>query len=227
MRDRGGADAAFRAKHSHEPAQRITLAAVEHGRERADQVHRRERRDQIFAHAASHQFAVEEHIVGMSDDEDTGACVAVLSQFVEPLEEPVAIAACLDHDDVRCRRSAIGLEASGDAAFLDAKRRLGHPPILTRRLDQLLDLMRLAKGLDGHARQGGDVIESPTGFDCFHGHAHCGSIWRRELPLGSMRLVSVLRSRSMPMRRLSTSMAPSWRGLKRSRGSATCAARFF
>ena len=60
-----------------------------------DQLQRRQRRHQIFASAAAHQFAIELHVIDAADHDHLGGRIADLGQAVELVERGLAAAACV------------------------------------------------------------------------------------------------------------------------------------
>ena len=63
-----------------------------------------------------------------------------------------------EHDDVRRRRTAIGLDRGGDAAHLDFHMRLAETAVLAGGLHGGGGFHRLAEGLDRDARRGRDMF---------------------------------------------------------------------
>ena len=153
-----GADAALGADDGDDAADRLGVGRREQAADRAHDVDRADRRDQIVADAAPHQLAVEHDVVDAADHDDARAGVADLGQLVEAAEHLVAAAVGLDDDDVRRRRAAIGFDRGGDAAHLDLEMRLGHAAILAGRLHGGGGLDGLAERLDRDARRRRDVL---------------------------------------------------------------------
>ena len=145
-------------------ADRLGVRGREQAADRADDVERADRRDQVVADAAPRQLAIEQHVVLAADDDHAGAGVADLGERIETGEDVVAAALGLDHDDVRRRRAAIGFDRRGNAAHLDLQMRLAQPPILAGGLHRRGGLDGLAKGLHGDARRRRDVLAVGCGL---------------------------------------------------------------
>ena len=159
MRDGRGADAALGADHSDDAAERLGIGRREQAADRAHDVERGDRRDQIFADAAAHQLAIEQHVVDAADDDDAGAGVADLGQLIEAGEHVLGRRVLgFEQIDVRRRRGAIGLGGRGHAAHLDLQMRLAQPPVLARRLHGGGGFDRLAERLDRDARRRRDML---------------------------------------------------------------------
>ena len=105
VRDRRGADAALGADHRERAADRLGVGRVEQAGDRADEVERADRRDQVVADAAPHHLAIEHDVVEMADHDHARAGVADLGERIEPVEQLLAAAVRLDDDDVRRRRT--------------------------------------------------------------------------------------------------------------------------
>ena len=90
--DGGGADAALGADDRNHAADRLGVRRREQSADRAHDVDRADRRDQIFAHAATHQFAIEHDIVHPADHDDAGAGIADSGEGIEAGNEIVAAA---------------------------------------------------------------------------------------------------------------------------------------
>ena len=213
----------------------LASARVEQAGDRADEVERADRRDQIVADAAAHQLAVEHDVVEVADRDHARAGVADLGEHIEPVEQFVAAAIRLDDDDVRRRRGAIGLGRGRDAAHLNLEMGLGHAPVFARRLHGGCGVGRGAERLDRDARHRRDVLvlHSRFGgcgawiaaFECEFDHWPTSLI----LPLLAsgycVAVGSPLRYLSMAVVRREASTGVSARGCTRSAGLATCAAR--
>ncbi len=152
------ADAALGADDRDDASDRLGVGRGEQPADRAHHVERADRRDQVVADAAAHQLAIEHDVVEPADHDDARAGVADLGERIEAGEQVVAAALGFDHDDVRRRRVAVGLDRGGDAAHLDLEMRLGQPAILAGRLDGGGGLDGLAEGLHRDARRRRDVL---------------------------------------------------------------------
>ena len=158
MRDGGGADAALGADHGDDTADRLGVGRRKQAAHRAHHLQGADRRDQIIAHAAPHQLAIERDVVHPADDDDPRGGIANLGELIEAGEDVVAAALGFQHDDVRRRRGLIGFDRGDQAAHLDAQMRLGHPAILAGRLDGGGGLHGLAEGLHRDARRRCDAL---------------------------------------------------------------------
>ena len=158
MGNGGRADAALGADHGDDAANRLGVRRREQPAHRANDLQRADRRDQVVAHAPSHQLAIERDVVHAADDDDPGAGIAVIGKLIETVEDVVVAAFGFQDDDVRRRRALIGFDGRGQAAHLDAQVRLGQAPILAGRLDRSGGLHRLAEGLHRDARRRRDVL---------------------------------------------------------------------
>ncbi len=158
VRDGGGADAAFGADHGDDAADRLGVGLREQPADRAHDVDGADRRDQIVADAAPRQLAIERHVVDAADDDHARAGVADFGELVEPVQDFVGMVFRLEHDDVRRRRTAIGLDRGGDAAHLDFHMRLAEAAVFAGGLHGGGGFNRLAERLDRDARRGRDVF---------------------------------------------------------------------
>ena len=139
-------------------ADRLGVRRREQPADRAHDVERADRRDQIVADAAAGELAIEQNVVDAADHDHARAGVADLGELIEAAEDVVAAALGLDDDDVRRRRAAIGFDGGGDAAHLDLEMRLGQPAILAGGLHGGGGLDGLAKRLHRNARRRRDVL---------------------------------------------------------------------
>ena len=80
---RAGADAALGADEGDDVADGIGVGIVVEVRQALDQLQRRDRSDQVLAHAALQQLTVEHDVVGAADHHHLGAGVAALREPVE------------------------------------------------------------------------------------------------------------------------------------------------
>ena len=110
--DGRGADAALGADHRDDAADRLRLGRREQVADRAHDVDRADRRDDVVADAAAHQLAIERDVVDAADHHDAGAGVADGRKLVEAGQD-VGAGVGLQHDHVRRRRAAIGLDGGG------------------------------------------------------------------------------------------------------------------
>ena len=92
VRDRGGADAALGADDRERASDRLGVERMEQAGDRADEVDRADRRDQIVADAAPHHLAIEHDVVEVADRDHARAGVADFSQHIEAAEQFLAAA---------------------------------------------------------------------------------------------------------------------------------------
>ena len=93
-------DAAPRAdKRDHAADRRRTRLQIEAG-DHFDQMQRVERRHQIFAGAAAHQFAIKLHVVGAADHDHLGRRIADMGEPIEFVERGLAVEARLYDQEV-------------------------------------------------------------------------------------------------------------------------------
>jgi hypothetical protein len=149
----GSADAAFGADHGDNPTDRLGIRRGEQPANRTHDVDGSDGRDQVVADAAPRQFAIQRDVVDAADHDHARAGVADFSQLIEPGKNFIGAVFRLDEDDVRRRRTAIGLDRGGAAAHLDFDMRLGQPAVLASRLNGRGGFHRLAEGLHRHARR--------------------------------------------------------------------------
>ena len=88
--DRGRADAALGADDGDDPADRLGFRRREQVADRAHDVDRVDRRDDVVADAAAHQFAIERDVVDAADHDHAGAGVADGGELVEAGENIAA-----------------------------------------------------------------------------------------------------------------------------------------
>ena len=81
--DGGGADAALGADDGNDAADRFGLRRREQPANRAHDVERVDRRDDVVADAAAHQFAIERDVVDAADHDDAGSGVADGRELIE------------------------------------------------------------------------------------------------------------------------------------------------
>ncbi len=103
MSDGGSADAAFGADHGDDAADRLGIGRGEQSANRAHDVDRSDGRDQVVAHAAPRELAIERHVVDAADDDDPRAGIADLGKLVEAGQDIVGAAFRFKQDDVRRR----------------------------------------------------------------------------------------------------------------------------
>ena len=92
VRDRRGADAALGADDRERAPDRLGVGRVEQAGNRADEIDRADRRDQIVADAAPHHLAIEHDVVEMADRDHARAGVADLGEHIEAGEQLFAAA---------------------------------------------------------------------------------------------------------------------------------------
>ena len=155
---RGGADAALGADDGDDAADRLGVGRREQAAHRTHDLQCADRRDQIIAHAAPHQLAIERDVVHAADDDDPRRRVAYRRKLIEAAEDILAAVFGFENDDVRRRRILIGLDGGDQAAHLDAQMRLGHAPILAGRLDGGGSLDGFAERLHRDARRRRDAL---------------------------------------------------------------------
>ena len=100
MGDRRGADAALGAHHRDDAADRLGAGPRNRCEIACDEFDHAERPDQIFAHSARHQLAIEHDVVDLAENDDFGAGVAILRELVELIDQHVAVGGRLEDDDV-------------------------------------------------------------------------------------------------------------------------------
>src|SRR6185312_7725604 len=128
--DGGGTDATFGADHGDDAADRFRLGCREQVADRAHDVDRGDRRDDVVADATANQLAVQGNVVDAADYDHAGTGIADGGELIEPGQD-VAADVGLEHDHVRRRRSVIGLDGGGHAAHLDLQMCLAEPAVLT------------------------------------------------------------------------------------------------
>jgi hypothetical protein len=129
-------------------------------RHRADELDDVDRRDDVVADAAPDELAIEDHVVHVADHDHLGTGVTVLGEHIEGVKQLLPLAGReLQHDEVRGRRLAVGLDGGRRAAHLDLEMRLVHAPVDGRRLDGGGDVGGFAERLDGDPRDGSDVAD--------------------------------------------------------------------
>ena len=138
-------------------ADRLGFRRREQAADRAHDVERVDRRDDVVADAAAHQFAIQRDVVDAADHDDAGAGVANGRKLVEPGQDIVAALGFQD-DHVRRGRGAIGFDGGGHAAHLDLEMGLAEAAVLAGRLHGGGGFHRLAEGLHRYARRGRDMI---------------------------------------------------------------------
>ena len=84
-------DAALGADEGDDLADRIGLRVGVDVRDALDDLHHLDRRDDIFAHAAAQQLAVEHDVVDMADDDHLGAGIAAFGKPVELAQHVAAV----------------------------------------------------------------------------------------------------------------------------------------
>ena len=235
VRDRRSADAALGADHRERAADRLGVGRVEQAGDRADDVDRSDRGDQVVADAAADHFAVEHDVVEVADHQHARAGVAHLGERIEPVEQLFAAAFVLDDDDVRRRGGPIGLDRRRDAAHLHLQMRLGHAAVFAGRLHRGRRVGGGAERLDRDARHRRDVLVLHGRFG---GRGACIAAFECELDHWPTSLIlpllasgywvavgSPLRYFSSAVARREVSTGVSARGWTRSAGLSTCAAR--
>ena len=129
----------------------------EQAADRAHDLQRADRRDQIVTDAASHQFAIERDIVH-ADDDHASLRVAYRRELIEPVEDILAAIVAFENDDVRGRRVLVSLDGGDPAAHLNAQMRFGHAPIFAGRLNGGGGLDLFAERLHRDARRQRDAL---------------------------------------------------------------------
>ena len=158
VRDGGGADAALGPDHRDDAADRLGVRRREQSADRAHDLQRADRRDQVIAHAAPHQLAIERDVVHGADDDDARAGVAIIRELIERAQDVLAAVLRFKNDDVGRRRTLIGFDRRRQASHLNAQVRLAHAPVLAGRLDCGGGIDVLAEGLYRNARRRRDVL---------------------------------------------------------------------
>ena len=156
--DGGGADAALGADDRDDPPDRLGVGRRKQPADRAHHVERADRRDQVVAHTAARELAIEQNVVVAADHDHPRTGVAHLGERIEAAEHVVATAFGLDDDDIGRRRAAVGLDRGGHAAHLNLEMSLRHAPILSGRLNGGSGLDGFAKGLNRYPRRRRDVL---------------------------------------------------------------------
>src|SRR5262249_34700373 len=142
--DGGGADAALGSQDRDDASDCLGFRGREQVADRTYDVDGADRGDDIVADAAAHQLAVERHVVDAADHNDPGAGVAGGCELVE-VDENVGAGVGFQHDDVRGRSRAIGLDGGRHAAHLDLQMRLAEAAVVAGRLHGCSGFHRLAE----------------------------------------------------------------------------------
>ena len=116
-----------------------------------------ERPNEIFAHPARDQLAIEDDVVDLAEDDDFRAGVAKLRKFIELLDQRVSVCGRLENYHVRSRCASIGLHRCGGAAHILFYVSLAHTPVVDGALHDGGDFRGLAEGLNGDPRNGIDL----------------------------------------------------------------------
>lgn len=157
VRDGGGADAALGADNRDDAANGLGFGNGEQATDRAHDVERRDRRDQIVADATADEFTIQRDVIDAADDDDAGAGVTHARELIEPAEY-VAASFGLEHDNVRRRRGAVGFGRGGETAHLDLEMGLRQTTILAASLHCCGGLDRFAERLHRDARRRSDML---------------------------------------------------------------------
>ncbi len=157
VRDGGCADAALCPDDGDDPADGFGLRRREQAADRTHHVKRVDRRNDVVADAAAHQFAIKRDIVDTADHDDAGSGIAHGCELIEAGKD-IGAAFGFQDDHVRRGRRAIGLDGGRHAAHLNLEMGLAEAAVFARRLHGGCGFHRLAKGLHGHARRWRDMI---------------------------------------------------------------------
>ena len=152
VRDGRGAHAALDARDRHRLARERRFRIGEQRRDRADHLHRIDRRNEVFRNAAAHQLAIEPDVVGLAQHDDLDVLVAVLGQRIEIGQQLARIARALDDQQVRRRLVDVVLDRRRNAAFERLHGDVLHAAILRDRPHQAQRRGAVAEGVDGDAR---------------------------------------------------------------------------
>ena len=152
MRNRGGPDAALGAHKRKRLTELSGGGFAVNSRNGDNQGNGIDGRKQIVADAASRQFAIEMHIVHMSDHHDLGASVTHLGQTVDFGKEHIGRRAALDHDQLGCLLILSKSDRSGNTAFLNGDVGARHQPIGGGAPITAATSGTVAKGLDADIR---------------------------------------------------------------------------
>ena len=158
MRHGRGADAALGADHRDDAADRLGVGRGKQAADRAHDVERADRRDQVVADAAAHQLAIEQHVVVPADHDHAGAGIADFGERIEAGQDVLGARFEFQHDDVRRRRRAIGFGRRRHAAHLDFQMRLAEPAVFAGRLHGGRGFHGFAEGLDRDPRRRRDML---------------------------------------------------------------------
>jgi hypothetical protein len=110
------------------------------------------RQHDILGNARTDQFAIQQHVVDVTQYHDTGRGVADVGETLKRTGNLIGVQRSLNDDQIGGRIGLIALDRAIDAAIMRGKRDLGHAPVMNGALDQLRGLGMFAKGLDGDAR---------------------------------------------------------------------------
>ena len=102
MRNRRCAYAALSTDHGDNSTDRLGVRRRKQGADGPYDIERPDRRNQIFAHAAARQLAIECDVIDASHDNNACAGVTDFRQLVEPAENIGGARIGFDQDNVRC-----------------------------------------------------------------------------------------------------------------------------
>ena len=156
MSHRAGADATLGADEGNDAAKRRGLRILVQIGDRLDHLHLVQRRHEIFADALPDEFAVEDHIIQVADDDDLGVGLADLGQFAKLSQDHIARAMRLDQQHVGRGLRLEHLDGRHDAAELDGRVSSCHAAVAGCHLHRLGSLLVVAEGMDVDAGHQGD-----------------------------------------------------------------------
>ncbi len=116
-----------------------------------------ERRDEIFAGAPAHQFAIELDVIDAADDDNLGRRIADFSKAIELVERGLAVQPGLDDQKIRRHLAVEVIHGALDAAEMNVDVCLRQAPVGTRALQGSSGIRELHEGRDGNARHGSFV----------------------------------------------------------------------
>ena len=178
MRNGGSADPSLGADHGEDSPHRLRIRRGIQAADRAHDVERVDRSDQIIADAAADQFAIQRHVVVAADHDHPGAGVTDFRQRIQSGENHFRALLEFQHDHIRGRRRTIGLRGRGHAAHLDFQMGLAEPAVFAGGLNRGGGLDRFAESLDRDARRRRNMLVARRkvrllrhrGLGCFSHH---------------------------------------------------------
>jgi hypothetical protein len=150
--DRRRADATLRSDECEHVTDRIGRRVVVEIGDALHQLNRLNRHDEILADTALQQFAIEDHVVDVADDDDLGAAVAALGKLVEFAQHLAARQARLDDDEIGRRAFLVVRHSCLGSAHVNAHMCFRQAAIFRCLFERARSGRILAEGLDRDAR---------------------------------------------------------------------------